>query len=884
MFNNSTDSNDEKLDNLIEEFKEFKNKRKITELDLEKKMVSLEGVFEKIKKNIDIIQNIEDADALKDIKKSGETIRSLEDLTLTDRLEIIQNKENIQGFSEKIGVFNKKIDLMSKALKIFDEKIKSSSKDSKGVANDSDLVTILDELSKIKDTISSLEKKKPVGETEFNKIHNDFEKVNTDFATLISGVREELGTYDKKIEILVNEIENIKNVDTDIGKNESKYSGMLNVIKKLQTISRMNKDSICELGKDTDMKINTLTKNMDKLTWLLKDRNIDAKDMKKGEYEPQNYELTDKSDKTIQNIELKINELNKTISNITGRIEDEKTYTNQKISNAMDAIKDMIGNWNENKNIENSSIEKINNEINTIKSEYVLKQDIEKNNLMKKEQAEDVKDSIETKEDSLKGIISEKLKNIIPSDADDEFKKIDAKINRIDEKNSSYIDTMQEKVYNILSAIQKEIHTLKNISDTKNKRIENKIEEIKQFNKDIVFNVENQAEKIRSEIEEKNKSYIETGRKNKEEIEDILKKGQDETTKDIESIKNSTESKISLIEDKIIQHKEEINEDFEQINETGHEIVTVIKKIEESLETETVKTFIKKLEELEKIRKALKAESLNDFLIRFGEMKVLKDKLTDDFNDLKETVVSLQSKVEGGLEDKVEKELSESIKNIKEIAEKFTKDVEESEKINNEKIKSLEEKVQDSVSKIEKTEIQLKEDTGDFKKMQDEQMDLSRIKIEKDIEEKFKMLSEEQRKNPNFTTNEDMKKIVDEQNKKFSEVKTELNKAVESAKTELSKIQKAYPATADTTDAKDESKALTDIQIKINKAIKEKIDNIEKKISQNENQNDTKSIIDMISQLRKENKTLSEEIKELKEQLSSMEHTGRAESTPLILE
>ncbi|MEA2004013.1 MAG: hypothetical protein U9O53_03565, partial [archaeon] len=83
---------------------------------------------------------------------------------------------------------------------------------------------------------------------------------------------------------------------------------------------------------------------------------------------------------------------------------------------------------------------------------------------------------------------------------------------------------------------------------------------------------------------------------------------------------------------------------------------------------------------------------------------------------------------------------------------------------------------------------------------------------------------------------------------------------------------------------KDESKALTDIQIKINKAIKEKIDNIEKKISQNENQNDTKSIIDMISQLRKENKTLSEEIKELKEQLSSMEHTGRAESTPLILE
>ncbi|MEA2004296.1 MAG: hypothetical protein U9O53_05080, partial [archaeon] len=633
---------------------------------------------------------------------------SLEDLSLTDILEIIQNKENLQDFSEKIGVFNKKIDLMSKALKIFDEKIKNSSNESKELASDSDLVTITDELSKLKTIISNLEKKKPIGEIEFNKIHNDFKKVNTDFATLISGVREELGTFDKKIDILIDEIENIKNLDAEIDENESKYMGILNLIKKIKTMSRMNKDNIYELEIDTGIKINTLTKNMGKLTWLLKNKDMNVK---KEEPEAQKYRPIDKNDETIQNIESKINELNKTISSITGRIDNEKTDTNQKISNAMDAVKDMIGNWNENKEIKLNNIKKIKN-------------DLESN-------IKDTKIISEAKEEIPENEASKKFKNATKSNIDIEWSLIDSKIDKVDEKNKIYVNSMQEKVYNILSAIQKEMHTLKNISDFKNKSLEKEIEKIKGFNKDLTYNLENQTE----------------------------------------SIKNSTESKISLIEDKIIQHKEEINEDFEQINETGHEIVAVTKKIEESLETETAKTFIRKLEELEKIRKALKAESLNDFLIRFGEMKVLKDKISEDFNDLKETVVSLQSKVEGGLEDKVEKELSESIKSIKTITEKFTKDVEDLEKINNEKIKNLEKKVQDSVSKIKKTEMQLKEDTSDFKKMQDEQMDLSRIKIEKNLDEKFKMLSEEQKKSSNYTTNEDMKKIVDEQNRKFSEVK-----------------------------------------------------------------------------------------------------------------
>ncbi|MCK5289668.1 MAG: hypothetical protein KAJ56_01875, partial [Candidatus Aenigmarchaeota archaeon] len=68
---------------------------------------------------------------------------------------------------------------------------------------------------------------------------------------------------------------------------------------------------------------------------------------------------------------------------------------------------------------------------------------------------------------------------------------------------------------------------------------------------------------------------------------------------------------------------------------------------------------------------------------------------------------------------------------------------------------------------------------------------------------------------------------------------------------------------------------------------KEKIDNIEKKISENRTSmmpEDSNSIVEMIALLRKENKMLSGELKDLKEQLANMGHTGRAEGSPLILE
>ena len=1130
MFDKSdSKGNDEKIDNLIDEFKEFRNKRKIIELDLEKKMLSLEGVFDKIKKNVDIIQGLEDADSLKDIKNTQETLRSIEDLTLTDRLDIIQNKETIQEFSKKIAVFNKKIDLMSNALQIFDEKIKKGGGNEKGTASDSDFVTVLDELSKIKETISNLEEKKPVGETEFNNIHNDFEKVNTDFATLISGVREELGSYDKKIEMLTDEIERTRNIDTSIGESENSYQGMLNLIKKMQTMTKIlteksdkSEVSIRELEKDTGIKIKTLARNMEKLIKIVDNTGTGAGPTTDSE------ELDGGA---ITNIELKVAELNSAVSDMTTQIEEEKTYTNQKISNAMDAIKDMLERKGDKITGIDTDIdtEHVKEEIDSIKGDYkrkldseiknithaneeikkkvediseqivlirnlpdkgkaqnsqehsdrkisnieeisamqtkinrILKEkidDIEKNINVLGTAVKDTKNNIDANKEHFNNSISKSLGNLAMPDINTELKERDSKIKEIEQKNNANLNTVQDKVYNILSGIQKEISLLREVTDTRNGSIENEFKDIKKFNKDITATVgnmadmvkkdreeenikvqreinslnkslstienkiledrtdtenrhknikgkictiegmnnklvdnilksvntiknlkeminilecstkekieniekENQAntdetrnaidrdrgdmslrirsieignkksvemleknireskkdietnlkamnnsnlefksdikeitESIRKSIEKENEGYEKKFKENRSYIDESIKHMTDQTKavednlkensiKDIESLKDDTDTKITLIEEKIIQHRKEMNKNLEQVNDVGKDIVGVVKNIDKALETSTAKTFINKLEELEKTREALKAESLNDFLIRFGEMKILKEKITEDFKDLKGTVLSLQSKVEGGLETKVENELSNTLENVKSITGTFTKTIEESEKRNDTKMNSLESQLTDSLSKIEKAETQLKEDINNFRKMQIDQTGSTKNVLEESLDRKLRIFADEQKRKINYITNEEIKDIVEGQDRKLSEMRNELKISIDTAKNGFESSQKGSYTINNVTD---DTKAFTDIQAKINKVMKEKIDNIERNISENSiNQpEDNKSIVEIIALLRKENKMLSDELKNLKEQISSIGHTGRAEGSPLVLE
>ncbi|MCK5289996.1 MAG: hypothetical protein KAJ56_03545, partial [Candidatus Aenigmarchaeota archaeon] len=471
-----------------------------------------------------------------------------------------------------------------------------------------------------------------------------------------------------------------------------------------------------------------------------------------------------------------------------------------------------------------SNIEEISamqTKINRILKEKI--DDIEKNINVLGTAVKDTKNNIDANKEHFNNSISESLGNLAMPDINTELKERDSKIKEIEQKNNANLNTVQDKVYNILSGIQKEISLLREVTDTRNGSIENEFKDIKKFNKDITATVgnmadmvkkdreeenikvqreinslnkslstienkiledrtdtenrhknikgkictiegmnnklvdnilksvntiknlkeminilecstkekieniekENQAntdetrnaidrdrgdmslrirsieignkksvemleknireskkdietnlkamnnsnlefksdikeitESIRKSIEKENEGYEKKFKENRSYIDESIKHMTDQTKavednlkensiKDIESLKDDTDTKITLIEEKIIQHRKEMNKNLEQVNDVGKDIVGVVKNIDKALETSTAKTFINKLEELEKTREALKAESLNDFLIRFGEMKILKEKITEDFKDLKGTVLSLQSKVEG---------------------------------------------------------------------------------------------------------------------------------------------------------------------------------------------------------------------------------------------
>ncbi len=973
MFENTNSSGDEKIDNLIDSFKEFSNKRKITELDFEKKLLNLENVFEKIRKNIEIIQTLEDADALKDIKDAKTTLRSLEDLTLTDRLDIIQNKESLQNFSERIAIFSKKIDLMTDALKIFDEKIKKAGGNKTTAVNDSDLITVLDELSKIKEAISGFEEKKPIGETEFNKIHEDFEKVNTDFATLISGVREELGTYDKKIETLAKEIENIKGIDCDIGNNENKYLGMINLIKKVQIASKIlseksdkNTVNIQRIEEETGLKITTLAKNMEKLIAIAGNKNQAGS----AQIQAPVY-----SDQTTKNIDEKMKELDSTLADITHQIKDEKIYTNQKIANAMDAIKNMLENSKGNKGLENIDTSAIKNEIITLKDEHKDRMNAEiekiaKANIEVKEQIKDILsqivtlkstsgnitpkldpmpaeynkdtsssdkstgkleaitkiqtkinkifkvkiDEIEKKTDMLNSSIedtilniekskenfssniAEKLGNLNMPDKTAKFDDIDTKIRQLEQKNNTNLSAMQKKVYNILHDIQREIVILKERGDQKNRKViekvnknsENMDNKINDLNI-CISNIENSIDKDKSKIntnledfstkigtiEENSKTFnrnlirslntiknlkdmlkfIEQDTKDK--MENFKKENMSDINKTIDTNKNKTEAKLIEMEHAMTDYQNKTNKSLEDISKVGHEMIDSIKSIDTSLETETAKTFINKLEELEKTREALKAESLNDFLIHFGEMKILKNTISEDFNSLKNKVAQLQSKVEGGLEGKVKSDLSDTLENIKIIANDITKNMEKTKESNAKKIET----------------------------------------IEVDINKKLNIFAEEQKRKISSITGEEINEIINEQDKKVSGIKKDITDLVETFRTEITETQKESnrriystikTKSGEPNYGNKNTGQLTDIQVKINKAMKEKIDSLEKKISGTTLQipegKDGAEIAGTISQLKEENEKFSKQLKELKEQLSRIGHTGHSEATPIVIE
>ncbi|MCK5290245.1 MAG: hypothetical protein KAJ56_04795, partial [Candidatus Aenigmarchaeota archaeon] len=349
-----------------------------------------------------------------------------------------------------------------------------------------------------------------------------------------------------------------------------------------------------------------------------------------------------KRDREEGNIKVQgeIDSLNKSLSAIEDKILEDRTYTENRHKNIEGKICTIEG-------TNNKLVNNILKSVNTIKN---LKEMINILECSTKEKIENIEKENRANTDE--------TRNAIDRDRGD----MSLRIRSIELGHKKSIELLEKNIRDSKKDIEADLKVLNN----SNLEIKS---DIKEMTESIRKNIEKESAEYEKKIEE-NRSYIDESVKHVTDqtkaVEESIKENnikdieslKENNIKDIKSLKDDTDTKITLIEEKIIQHRKEMNKNLEQVNDVGKDIVGVVKNIDKALETSTAKTFINKLEELEKTREALKAESLNDFLIRFGEMKILKEKITEDFKDLKGTVFSLQSKVEGGLEKKVENELS----------------------------------------------------------------------------------------------------------------------------------------------------------------------------------------------------------------------------------
>ena len=112
---------EEKLDVILEELRQLKNVNKITELDLEKRIVVMEGALSEIKDSFGSIKNLKDlAQFIKHVDEIKNKLREIEDLSLIEKLESVELKDEFEEMGNTNAVMKEKIDLLVEAVRNVD--------------------------------------------------------------------------------------------------------------------------------------------------------------------------------------------------------------------------------------------------------------------------------------------------------------------------------------------------------------------------------------------------------------------------------------------------------------------------------------------------------------------------------------------------------------------------------------------------------------------------------------------------------------------------------------------------------------------------------------------------------------------------------------------
>lgn len=268
------------------QLKELENKRKIVELDLEKRILELEGSIGSINKTLHIIKDLEKTEkGLETIQDIRDKLREMEDLELINKLETIESKDLVNELKNIVSNNEEKVKLLTNAVKIMGEK---------GFAKEG-VKTTTESLSDLSNSIKVLQKKvgylegKEVSEEETKKlqdsvkiVRDEMDFMNKQFRDFIGNVKDELGLYERKFNDEMKNGNDFSDYIKEIKNIKNELFVLKEVNKKLEDIvekGRSNSEMMDDKTREDVKKLYTLYSSLSEMDKKYKKAEIMQKDM-----------------------------------------------------------------------------------------------------------------------------------------------------------------------------------------------------------------------------------------------------------------------------------------------------------------------------------------------------------------------------------------------------------------------------------------------------------------------------------------------------------------------------------------------------------------------------------------------------------------------------
>ncbi|MBU4245986.1 MAG: hypothetical protein ABIF85_04055 [Nanoarchaeota archaeon] len=148
-------SSDNSTNSHVDEITELKNRIKLVELDIEKRMILIEKAAKEMQKAVGDVEQFESSkDSVLEIQEMKKNLREIEDIGLISKLETINNSDKITAATDNIEELNEKIKLLSDAIEILSES-KTSNSDNQPTAF-KEISSIQSEIDMLKNALSKM--------------------------------------------------------------------------------------------------------------------------------------------------------------------------------------------------------------------------------------------------------------------------------------------------------------------------------------------------------------------------------------------------------------------------------------------------------------------------------------------------------------------------------------------------------------------------------------------------------------------------------------------------------------------------------------------------------------------------------------------------------